>query len=92
MTGVATARVTVNVLFGTFETEANTVIGDYDTASAKVEFVPVFTVAVASPTVTPLVTGIELSSNFESAKLPNGTEFAMPRNISRCAAEHATIW
>ncbi len=83
MDGVATARVTVNVMFGTFETEASTVIGDYDTASAKVEFVPVLTIATASPTVTPQVTGIELFSNFESAKLPNGTEFTMPKDISR---------
>jgi hypothetical protein len=81
--GVATARVTVNVQFGTFETDASTVIGDYDIASAKVEFVPVFTIATSSPTVTPIVTGIEIFSNFESAKLPNGTEFSMPRDISR---------
>jgi len=81
--GVATARVTLNLVFGTFEAEANTVVGDYDTASAQVSFVPVLTLATTTPTVTPMITGIELSSNFESAKLPNGTEFNMPRNISR---------
>lgn len=81
--GVATARVVVNVAFGTFDAEANTVVGDYDTASAKVSFVPVVALVQSSPTVTPMISGIELFSNFDTNKLPNGTEFSMPKDTSR---------
>lgn len=84
---VAVVRITLNLAYGTFETEVDsyTAIGssDRDSASAKVAFIPVVSIKPASPTVTPEVTGIELQTNFDTGKLPNGTEFAAPKDFTR---------
>lgn len=81
MDGVAIARITVNLAPGDFDAEGG---GHYDgSASASVGFVSVLTVPATSPTVTPELTGIELQTNFDSAKLPNGTEFSAPKDFTR---------
>lgn len=85
--GVAVLRVTLNLAYGDFDvdTGSTTSFGStgLDAASAKVGFVPVLVIKPSSPTVTPEITGLEFHSNFESAKLPDGTEFAGPRDFSR---------
>jgi len=85
--GVAVVRITLNLAYGTFETEVDsyTAVGsaDRDAASAKVAFIPVISIKPSSPTVTPQTTGIELQTNFETAKLPNGTEFSGPKDFTR---------
>lgn len=85
--GVAVVRITLNLAYGAFETEVDsyTAMGssDRDAASAKVAFIPVISIKPSSPTVTPEITGIELQTNFDSAKLPNGTEFSTPKDFTR---------
>lgn len=80
-------RVTVNLAYGDFDvdTSASTSFGatGTDSAAAKVGFVPVLVVKPSSPTVTPEITGFEFQFNFESAKLPDGTEFANASDFSR---------
>lgn len=87
MDHVAVVRITLNLTYGTFESEvgSTTAMGssDRDSASAKVAFIPAISIKPSSPTVTPEVTGIELQSNFDSGKLPNGTEFSAPKDFTR---------
>jgi hypothetical protein len=85
--GVAVVRITLNLAYGAFETEVDsyTAMGssDRDAASAKVAFIPAISIKPSSPTVTPEITGIELQTNFDTAKLPNGTEFSTPKDFTR---------
>lgn len=87
MDNVAVVRITLNLAYGAFETEvdSNTAMGssDRDTASAKVAFIPAISIKPSSPTVTPEITGIELQTNFDTSKLPNGSEFSMPKDFTR---------
>ncbi|GAB5604923.1 hypothetical protein [Sideroxyarcus sp. TK5] len=85
--GVAVVRITLNLAYGAFETEVDsyTAMGssDRDSASAKVAFIPAISIKPSSPTVTPEITGIEFQTNFDTGKLPNGTEFNMPKDFTR---------
>jgi len=87
MKNVAVVRITLNLAYGTFETEVDsyTAVGgsDRDSASAKVAFVPVFSIKPSSPTVTPQITGIEFLTNFDTAKMPNGMEVNTPNDFTR---------
>ena len=87
MKQAAVVRVTLNLAYGAFETEVDsyTAMGssDRDSASAKVAFIPALSIKPSSPTVTPEITGIEFQSNFDTAKLPNGSEFSTPKDFTR---------
>lgn len=86
---VAVVRVTLNLAYGDFDTDASatTAMGssDRDTASAKVGFVPVLTIAPRSPTMTPEYTGIQIEFDFDSMKTPSGDMWNM-------ATGHARVW
>lgn len=87
MKQVAVVRITLNLAYGAFETEVDsyTAMGssDRDSASAKVAFIPVLSIKPSSPTSTPEITGIEFQTNFDTAKLPNGSEFSTPKDVTR---------
>jgi hypothetical protein len=93
--GVAVVRITLNLAYGAFETEVDsyTAMGssDRDSASAKVAFIPAISIKPSSPTVTPEITGIEFLTNFDSGKLPNGTEFSMPKDFTRVQLTTALV-
>lgn len=93
--GVAVIRITLNLAYGAFETEVDsyTAMGssDRDSASAKVAFIPAISIKPSSPTVTPEITGIEFLTNFDSGKLPNGTEFSMPKDFTRVQLTTALV-
>lgn len=78
--GVAVARVNVNVSYGTFDSIAYSFTTmDSTTSSASVKFSPVLTIPTTGGYLKASATGATLGTAFESAKLPNGTEFAFPK-------------
>lgn len=85
--GVAVLRITINLTYGDFDVDTSSSTSfngtGLDSASAKIGFVPVLVIKPGSPTVTPEMTGFEFLSNFETNKLPDGSQFSLPKDFTR---------
>lgn len=88
---VGVMRATVNVIYGNFETEGNTVYWDNDTASAKVGFNPLLTITTSSPTVTPMVSGMTIFSNYSEQKLGVSTSAFIPKDTTTLSLQEIMI-